>query len=152
LTEYVLQRQAFIRAPLDQVFGFFADARNLEEITPGWLRFRVLTRDPIEMRAGTRIRYRLRIAGFPVRWDTCIDSWEPGRFFVDRQESGPYRLWVHTHAFQPLGDGVLMEDQVRYALPFGLLGRLAHAVWVRAALAQIFDYRFERIQKIFEPR
>jgi ligand-binding SRPBCC domain-containing protein len=149
LAEYVLRRQAFIPAPLEEVFQFFADARNLEQITPPWLHFRVLTPEPIEMKPGTRIRYRLRIAGVPVRWDTCIASWQPGKSFVDRQERGPYRRWVHTHGFESIADGVLMEDEVRYALPFGLLGRLAHALWVRSALAQIFDYRFERIREIF---
>jgi ligand-binding SRPBCC domain-containing protein len=149
LAEYVLRRQAFIPAPLDDVFEYFANARNLEQITPDWLRFRVLTPDPIEMNVGTRIRYRLRIAGIPVRWDTCIARWEPGRSFVDRQERGPYRLWVHTHSFEAMGDGVLMDDLVRYALPFGPIGRLAHALWVRGALAQIFDYRFERIREAF---
>ena len=137
---------------MEEVFDFFSDARNLERITPDWLRFRVLTKDPIEMKVGTPIRYRLRIAGFPVRWDTCITRWEPGKSFVDRQERGPYRLWVHTHTFEPIGDGVLMGDLVRYALPFGPLGRLAHALWVRGALAQIFDYRFERIGLIFGAR
>ncbi len=149
MAEYVLRRQAFIPAALDEVFQFFADARNLEQITPAWLHFRVLTPDPIEMRAGTQIRYRLQIAGVPVRWDTRIASWEPGKSFVDRQERGPYSLWVHTHTFEPIADGVLMEDVVRYALPFGPLGRLAHALWVRGALAQIFDYRFERIREAF---
>ena len=148
----MLQRQQVIRAPLDDVFDFFSDARNLERITPGWLHFRVLTEDPIEMKVGTRIRYRLRIAGVPVRWDTCITRWEPGKSFVDRQERGPYRLWIHTHTFQPIGGGVLMDDVVRYTLPFGPLGRLAHALWVRGALAQIFDYRFERIGEIFGAR
>jgi ligand-binding SRPBCC domain-containing protein len=149
LADYVLRRQAFIPAALDEVFAFFADARNLERITPGWLRFRVLTPDPIEMKTGTRISYRLRIAGIPVRWDTRIAAWEPGRSFVDCQERGPYSLWEHTHTFESLAEGVLMEDLVRYALPFGALGRLAHALWVRSALAQIFDHRFERICEIF---
>jgi ligand-binding SRPBCC domain-containing protein len=137
---------------LEQVFDFFSDARNLEEITPAWLHFRVLTPDPLEMKVGARIRYRLRIAGLPVRWETCITHWEPRRSFVDRQERGPYRVWDHTHTFEPIGDGVLMGDTVRYALPFGPLGRLAHALWVRGALARIFDYRFDRIRALFGAR
>jgi ligand-binding SRPBCC domain-containing protein len=149
LAEYILERQQLIRAPLDHVFGFFSDPRRLEEITPDWLRFRVLTGDPIEMKMGASIRYRLRIAGVPVRWDTRITRWDPGRSFVDRQERGPFHRWEHTHTFEPVGDGVLMGDIVRYALPLGPLGRLAHALWVRAALARIFDYRFERVRQQF---
>lgn len=152
MAEYVLRRRAFIRAPLDDVFDFFSDARNLEEITPEWLRFRVVTPAPIEMKAGARIRYRLRIAGVPVRWESCIARWDPGKSFVDRQERGPYRFWVHTHTFQPSGEGVRMEDTVRYALPLGPVGRLAHALWVGGALARIFDYRSQRIQEIFGSR
>jgi ligand-binding SRPBCC domain-containing protein len=152
LAEYLLQRQQLLRAPLDAVFDFFSNAHNLEQITPGWLHFRVLTENPIEMKPGARIRYRLRIAGVPVRWDTCITHWEPGESFVDRQERGPYRLWIHTHHFESTAEGVLMRDTVRYALPFGLLGRLAHALWVRGALAEIFDYRFERIAQLFGGR
>ena len=149
LAEYVLRRQAFIPAPLDDVFDLFSNAHNLEQITPDWLHFRVLTEGPIEMKVGSRIRYRLRIGGVPLRWDTCITRWEPGRSFVDRQERGPYRFWDHTHTFAPVGDGVRMGDMVRYALPFGPLGRLAHALWVRDALARIFDYRFDRIGELF---
>lgn len=149
MADYLLQRQEFIRAPLEDVFDFFSSVRNLEEITPDWLHFRVLTEDPIEMKLQARIHYRLRIFCFPVRWDTCITHWEPNRSFVDCQERGPYRLWEHTHTFEPIGDGVLMGDLVHYALPFGPLGRLAHALWVRDALARIFDYRFERIAQIF---
>jgi ligand-binding SRPBCC domain-containing protein len=152
LSEYLLQRQQLIRAPLDDVFEFFSNARNLEQITPDWLRFRVLTEDPIEMKVGARIRYQLRIAGVPLRWDTCITRWEPGESFVDRQERGPYRLWIHTHSFEPTADGVLMGDMVRYALPLGPLGRLAHALWVRDALARIFDYRCARIGQLFGAR
>ena len=152
MAEYILQRQEFIRAPIDDVFDFFSNACNLEQLTPDWLNFRVLTEDPIEMKLGARIRYRIRIAGVPVRWDTCISRWEPNESFVDRPECGPYRLWEHTHSFEPLGDGVLMNDTVRYALPFGPLGRLAHALWVRGALARIFDYRFEQINRIFAAR
>jgi ligand-binding SRPBCC domain-containing protein len=137
---------------LEEVFDFFSNARNLEQITPGWLHFRVLTPDPIEMKVGARIRYRLRIAGVPVHWDTCITRWEPGKSFVDRQERGPYRFWEHTHTFASVGGGVRMRDIVRYALPFGPLGRLAHALWVRGALARIFDYRFERICEVFGAR
>jgi ligand-binding SRPBCC domain-containing protein len=152
LSDYVLRRQAFIPAPLEEVFEFFSDTDNLERITPDWLHFRVLTKGPIEMKVGARIRYRLRIGGVPVRWDTRITRWEPGKSFVDRQERGPYRCWDHTHTFEARGNGVLMCDIVRYALPFGPLGRLAHALWVRGALARIFDYRFEQIGQIFGAR
>ncbi|RIL04521.1 MAG: CDP-paratose 2-epimerase [Proteobacteria bacterium] len=144
-----LEREQWIPAPLERVFPFFADAANLETLTPPWLGFGFVTALPIEMRTGARIEYRLRLAGVPLRWRTRIAKWEPPRGFVDVQESGPYALWEHTHAFEPCGGGVLMRDVVRYALPLGPLGGVAHAVAVKAALAAIFDYRFDRVREIF---
>ncbi len=149
MAEHVLHREQWIPASLDDVFEFFSDARNLEAITPTWMNFRITTPGPIEMRPGAEIRYRLRMFGVPIRWKTIIDRWEPGKAFVDRQERGPYALWHHTHTFEPLGEGVLMSDRVRYRLPLGPLGELAHVIWVRGALAEIFDYRFARIREEF---
>ncbi len=145
---YTLERQQYFRAPIDAVFPFFADARNLAAITPAWLGFRVLTPGPIAMAVGTRIDYRIRLAGLPVHWRTQITVWEPGRSFVDEQEKGPYALWRHTHRFEEIGPGVLMTDRVDYRLPLGPLGRLAHALAVGATLARIFDYRFQRVREL----
>lgn len=142
-----LEREQWIAAPLDDVFAFFADAGNLEAITPPWLRFRILTPRPIPMHTDARIEYRLHLAGVPLSWRTRIASWDPPRGFVDVQESGPYALWEHTHRFEPCGGGVLMRDVVRYALPLGPLGSVAHALAVRAALAAIFDHRFAAIRE-----
>jgi ligand-binding SRPBCC domain-containing protein len=147
---YVLEREQLVRAPAERVFEFFSDAENLEAITPGFLGFEILTPTPIEMRKDAEIEYRLRLAGLPVRWRTRITSWEPGRGFVDEQESGPYALWEHTHRFEGTDRGVLVGDRVRYALPFGPLGRLAHGLWVHSALARIFDFRFARVRELLE--
>jgi len=147
---YVLERDQLVRAPAERVFGFFSNAENLEAITPGFLGFEVVTPTPIEMRKDAEIVYRLRIAGVPIPWRTRITSWEPGRGFVDEQERGPYALWEHTHRFEETDRGVLVSDRVRYALPFGPLGRLAHALWVHSALARIFDFRFARVRALLE--
>ena len=128
------------------MFPFFADARNLEALTPPLLRFEVVTPDPIEMQVGTLIQYRLRLRGLPVRWLTSIQAWEPPHRFVDVQVRGPYALWHHTHTFEDLGDGTtLMRDLVRYALPFGPLGVAAHSLFVRRDVEAIFDFRREAI-------
>jgi ligand-binding SRPBCC domain-containing protein len=140
-----VERQQLLRLPPDEAFAFFSDALNLEAITPPWLRFRVVTPGPIAMRAGTLIEYRLRLRGLPVRWLTRIEVWEPGRRFVDRQVNGPYRLWHHMHAFAPHDAGTSMRDIVRYALPFGPLGRLACAALIRGELDRIFDFRRDAI-------
>lgn len=138
---HVLERSQRLPRPPEEVFPFFADAFNLEAITPAWLHFRVLTPAPVSMAAGTRLEYRLRLHGLPLRWSTRIEVWEPPLRFVDVQLRGPYRLWHHTHTFEPDGDGTLMRDRVRYALPLGPLGELAHAALVRRDLERIFAFR-----------
>jgi ligand-binding SRPBCC domain-containing protein len=143
---HVLEREQRIPAPPERVFPFFEDARNLEAITPPFLGFRVTTPAPIEMRPGARIEYRLKLHGVPVRWRTRIERFDPPHMFVDLQTSGPYRLWHHTHVFEPDGrGGTLMRDRVRYALPLGPLGSLAHGLFVRRDLRRIFDYRQEKV-------
>jgi ligand-binding SRPBCC domain-containing protein len=148
MTPFVLERAQRVALPPDQVFAFYADARNLEAITPPWLRFRVLTPGAIAMREGALIEYRLRLHGIPLRWRTRIAVWEPPLRFVDVQVRGPYALWEHTHSFIAVADGVEIRDRVRYALPLGVLGRLAHALLVRRDLERIFDFRMRAVARL----
>ncbi len=139
--------------PPAEAFAFFADASGLEAITPPWLAFRVVTPAPIEMRRGTLIDYRLRLHGVPVRWRTRIERWEPSERFVDVQVAGPYRLWHHTHEFEPDGEGgTVIRDTVRYALPLGPLGALAHILFVRLDLVRIFDFRRDAVERLLGAR
>jgi ligand-binding SRPBCC domain-containing protein len=139
---HVLARNQRLAVPIERAFAFYCEARNLEAITPPWLGFSVATPEPIEMRAGAQIDYRLKLHGLPVRWRTRIETWEPPLRFVDVQLHGPYALWEHTHTFQPLGDhGVVIGDSVRYALAPWPLGELAHAAFVKPDLDRIFEYR-----------
>ena len=136
--------------PLADVFEFFSDANNLEAITPPELRFEIRTSGPIAMHAGTRIDYRLHLYGFPVRWRTRISVWEPGVRFVDEQESGPFRPWIHEHRFESVSPtSTRIRDEVQYGLPFEPIGRLALPL-VRAKLARIFAYREERVRALLE--
>lgn len=136
-----LERVQVLPVPPSEAFEFFADAFNLEAITPPWLQFRVETPGPIAMDRGTLISYRLRLHGLPVRWLTRIVEWEPGRRFADVQVRGPYRRWHHTHSFEPHERGTTMRDRVDYSLPLGPLGGLAHALLVRRDVERIFDFR-----------
>ena len=143
---HVLTREQHLPRPPEDVFPFFGDAHNLEAITPAWLGFRVVTPRPIAMGPEALIEYRLRLHGIPVRWRTRIAVWEPPHRFVDVQLSGPYRLWHHTHEFEPTpGGGTAMRDTVRYALPLGPLGEAAHQLFVARDLARIFSFRAEAV-------
>jgi ligand-binding SRPBCC domain-containing protein len=130
--------------PLDETFAFFADPANLEAITPPWLRFRIVAA-PADLRLGSRLRFRLRLFGVPVRWHAEITAWLPPRTFVDTQIAGPYRLWVHAHRFAPVGGGTEVYDHVRYRVPGGALAQL---VPVGRWLAEIFDYRALRLAEL----
>lgn len=148
-----LERRQRIERPIDEVFAFYGDARNLERITPPLLGFEVTTPDPIEMGAGTLIEYRLRLHRIPVRWRTRIEAWEPPHRFVDVQVKGPYSLWEHTHTFEEDGPGVTMiDDRVRYSIPLGPLGDLADLLLVQRDLRRIFDYRREAVARELRPR
>ena len=143
-----LERRQYLERPLEDVFRFFAAARNLERITPSWLSFEVLTPEPVEMEVGALIDYRLRVHGVPLGWTSQIEVWEPNRQFVDRQLRGPYRLWHHRHRFAPAGSGTLVGDEVHYAVPFGAVGELADPLFVRRDLERVFDHRHEAVKRI----
>jgi ligand-binding SRPBCC domain-containing protein len=146
---HTLRREQFVARPIEEVFEFFSNARNLETITPSWLNFRILTPSPIHMHAGTLLDYRLKWHGLPIAWQTEIEAWNPPYGFTDVQLKGPYKLWHHTHTFQAQAGGTLMEDVVRYELPLGVLGEIAHAVNVRRDLERVFDYRVKVIGERF---
>lgn len=145
----LLESETVLPAPREEVFGFFSDAFQLERITPPWLKFRVLTPPPIEIRKGTLIDYRLRLNGIPIRWRTEISQWEPQQSFVDRQLKGPYLLWEHRHTFRDHESGTWMRDEVRYRVPGG---RIVHRLFVRRRLLAIFEYRLRRMHSIFTGR
>jgi ligand-binding SRPBCC domain-containing protein len=145
---HTLEREQWVPCPLNEVFEFFSSARNLEFLTPAWLKFRILTL-PIAVDAGTKIRYRISWRGIPLNWTTEIMRWDPPHEFIDMQLSGPYKLWHHTHRFESVAGGTRITDIVQYALPLGPLGLLAHALWVKRDVERIFDYRRERIVEMF---
>lgn len=146
---HTFRRETFVPRAREEVFAFFSSARNLESITPPFLRFHVLTPDPIEMRAGTLLDYKLNVRGLPMRWRTEITEWNPPFGFRDIQLKGPYAMWDHTHRFEERDGGTWMEDEVRYALGFGVFGEIARRVLVERDVRAIFDYRAERIRELF---
>lgn len=135
--------------PLEAAWQFYADPANLEAITPPWLRFRIVS-TPGELRAGSLLRYRLRILGVPLDWLTLIENWRPPRTFVDVQLSGPYRLWRHTHRLTAVAGGTEIHDHVEYRVPGGPLAAFAERP-VRRLLGAIFDYRAARTAELLGP-
>jgi ligand-binding SRPBCC domain-containing protein len=143
---HVLEAEIWLPHPPAEIFPFFGDAANLEQLTPPLLRFEILTPQPIAMHAGTLIDYRLRVHGIPIRWRTEITLWDPPHRFVDTQLRGPYKLWVHEHTFTPDRGGTLAKDHVQYA---ALGGSLIHRWLIRPDLERIFAYRAEVLRKRF---
>lgn len=147
--EQRFQARQILAQPRERVFPFFADAANLGRITPPELGFRILTPPPIVMAAGAIIDYRIRLALVPLSWRTEITRWEPPDEFVDVQRRGPYAQWIHRHRFEDLPGGrTLMEDEVRYRLPFGPLGLVALPL-VRREIARIFAHRRRVVAELF---
>ena len=143
------QDELWLPAPLEEVFPFFADARNLEEITPPWLSFQVLTPEPTTMREGLKLDYKLRVHGFPLRWQSLIKAWEPPHRFVDEALRSPYRKWHHEHRFEAKDGGTLCRDHVHYAVPFDFL---SHRFFVRPDVERIFAYRRKKLLERFGSR
>jgi ligand-binding SRPBCC domain-containing protein len=144
--EFTFHAEQWLPRPRAEVFPFFADAANLEKLTPPFLQFHIVTPGPIDMRPGALIDYRLRVHGLPLRWRTEIVAWEPPHRFIDVQLRGPYRLWHHTHTFEERDGGTLCIDDVRYH-PLG--GAIVNHLFVRHDIANIFEFRRRRLLEIF---
>jgi uncharacterized protein (TIGR01777 family) len=148
--ERILTRMQWIPKPIDETFEFFQNEKNLEDITPPSLNFRVLKKSTDRIEEGTLIDYKLRINGVPISWRTLISSWSPPNRFSDQQLKGPYKKWYHVHEFSPLGSGTLMEDRVIYKLPLGLVGRIFGMWYVKRDVNKIFNYRWDKVKDIFK--
>jgi len=149
---YVLRSQITVESNLSDTFDFFANAENLNLITPAWLKFTIVSDTPIKMAFGTQIDYRLKIHGFPVKWRSEISLWEPPYRFVDTQIKGPYLMWSHMHTLDISSNGhTIVNDYVKYKVPFGML---TNRLFVARDLRTIFRYRNDATQKAlrFEPR
>jgi len=141
--------QQYIPKPINEVFDFFSEAKNLEKITPPFLNFNISSISTPQIQKGTEIVYQLKIHGVPVTWKTDIAYWNPPYEFVDNQRKGPYSLWNHTHSFSKLANGTLMRDRVIYKIPLGFLSELTVKSWVENDVQKIFKFRREVIHQFF---
>jgi len=145
----VLRTRTILEAPLEKVFPFFAAAQNLAAITPPSMGFRILNDEPIDIQQGTEIRYKVGIGPVRLTWHTLIEAWQPGVIVADAKTKGPYRAWWHEHHFYADGDKTIMDDYVYYAMPFGALGDLVHALALKAQLRKIFPFRSDAMKLRF---
>lgn len=146
---YKLFHEQLVPRKLEEVFDFFSRPGNLETLTPGFLRFKVVSVSPQPVQKGTLINYKLRVRGLPLRWTSEIREWDPPTRFVDFQTRGPYKLWHHTHRFIAEGNNTRIMDEVLYDLPFGLLGKIVHSFMVKSDVEKIFRYREMKVRELF---
>jgi len=144
--EFILSTELVVRSTLDRVFEFFSEAENLQLLTPDYLDFQITTPLPIKMEPGTLIDYRLKLHGIPFNWQTVIPEWSPPEYFVDSQQKGPYKYWIHRHEFEACEKGTMVRDIVRYDVPGG---RLVNQLFVKRDLSRIFDFRRTKMIEIF---
>ncbi len=142
-----LSAEVTVRENINDVFDFFSDPFNLEQLTPPFLRFTVLGADTEKIQEGTLIRYKLHLHRLPVNWLTRIEEWNPPHKFVDKQLKGPYTVWHHTHDFIAHGDRTIIRDTVLYSVPGG---RIVNRLFVENDVLRIFNYRHEMIRQIFD--
>jgi ligand-binding SRPBCC domain-containing protein len=146
---HVLEQRQFVGRPRSEVFAFFSRPENLEQLTPDFLRFKLLTPSPVPMREGALIDYRITLGGIPMRWRTQIAEYRPEERFVDIQLKGPYEKWEHTHEFVEVDGGTEIRDRVEYVVGFGPLGEVARALFVGRTLERIFEHRRQVIARKF---
>jgi ligand-binding SRPBCC domain-containing protein len=146
MREHIFTEELWLPQLRPTVFAFFADISHLQQITPSFVHLTVLTPGPVQMRVGAVIDHKLRLWGMPIYWRTGISDWNPPIRFVDKQLRGPYRRWIHEHTFEERDGGTLMKDTVRYAV-WG--GRLVNALFVRRDVKRLFEFRREKLLKLF---
>jgi ligand-binding SRPBCC domain-containing protein len=148
---YELRSDIMVKAPLEQVWAFFSNPKNLQRITPDYMGFQIVRCPPVEtIFNGMIIEYIVRpMLNLPLRWVTEIAEVQPPFSFMDIQLKGPYALWHHFHSFEKVNGHTKMIDIVKYAMPFGILGNLTHDLFVRRQLEEIFKYREETVQTLF---
>ena len=148
---YRLSRTQKIPLSLEDAWSYFSSPKNLQEITPNHLKFKILTDiSEDKMYSGQIINYIVTpLLNIPMRWTAEIKHVEEGVYFVDEQRFGPYALWHHKHFFKAVDGGVELMDIVDYALPLGPLGRFAHWLFVRRQLESIFRYRSQKLEQMF---
>lgn len=149
---YYFKTEHFLPVSIDEAWNFFSSAKNLSRITPPEMDFKILSSlEDKEINEGMLIDYIVKpVFGIPLKWQTEIFNVNKPHCFADRQLKGPYKIWEHTHTFIPQENGTLMKDEIKYQIPFGIIGQMAHSLFVREKVKDIFRFREKALDKIFE--
>lgn len=146
---YSLTRTQSLPIDIQTAWDFFSSPYNLQAITPAYMDFRILN-DVGRMYAGQIITYKVSpVAGIPLFWMTEITHVREREYFVDEQRKGPYAMWHHQHFFKLIPGGVEMTDIVHYELPLGILGEIAHVIFVKKQVEEIFEHRYRVLEERF---
>ena len=147
---YKLHKKQNLPITVDEAWTFLSSPKNLKTITPDYMGFNILSGADREMFAGQIIQYIVTpVLGIKTKWVTEITHVNQGHYFVDEQRFGPYALWHHKHFIRPIKGGIEMEDIIDYKLPLGWIGQLAHPIFVKPKLKEIFDYRQRKLIELF---
>jgi len=144
------QQRQRLPISLDEAWGFFSNPQNLPKLTPDWMHLTFKEGIPNDMHAGMKMTQQLKpLLGIPLTWVTEITHIEEKVYFVDEQRVGPYRFWHHEHCLHELPSGVEVTDSLHYALPFNIIGEIVHQLLVKKKIADVFEYRYERLEELF---
>lgn len=148
---YYLEKKLLVPTSMEECWKFFSSPKNLAVITPDYMNFKITSPNNIDqMREGQIISYTVQpLLGIKMEWVTEITKVKNKEFFIDEQRIGPYKLWHHEHYFEETENGVMMTDQLFYCIPFGILGKLAHGLFIRKQLEGIFNYREKKVSELF---
>jgi uncharacterized protein (TIGR01777 family) len=145
--ELILEQ--WVSYPQKEVFDFFSEAKNLELLTPPYLKFKIIRLSTAQIEKDTRLDYRLQLHGIRFNWQSLITDWQPGIRFSDKQTKGPYAFWEHTHEFSERDGGTVIRDCAVYEVPLGALGDILLHPFIRKDLEKIFAYRRTKIEELF---
>ena len=151
MSHYQFQKKQFLKTDIETIWDFASSPANLKEITPDYMLFNIISKNlPEKMYPGMIIAYEVSpILNIKMKWLTEITQVKDKSFFIDEQRMGPYKMWHHQHLFEEQNDGVLMTDIVTYIPPFGIVGNIANAVFIKKQLRNIFDYRYKVMDEKF---
>ena len=151
---YIFKRVQTLNSDIETIWSFVSKPENLEKITPDNMKFSILSKSNLEMEEGMLIAYKISpFLDINTTWITMITNVIKNEKFIDQQVKGPYKFWHHEHKFEVISSNkVKMTDIITYIPPFGFLGDIANAIFLKKKLKNIFDFRKIILNNIFNTK